>query len=227
MANRTLNFEAGNGNWWRRCNHKRKVLIGSEHTFHWLHWHTSCSFSGKNGWKLWGNYEIWFGFFDNGLWRELMVSLVIFSESISSGQSVLIKIWCSVEILKLIWPKKVTLAKLNSTLGSVVPLAMFRNIISAFNLIAYCSQTQGKAVWSYKITFSYYEREICQHRQLKVRPGPTTVMAAWSSSVLISCYRVPKLLRPWQSFWTSQAMQPSVFSFVCPSLSLIVHLSSP
>ena len=42
--------------------------------------------------KLWGNYAIWFGFFDNGLWRELMVSLVIFSEGISSGQSVLIKI---------------------------------------------------------------------------------------------------------------------------------------
>ena len=69
---------------------------------------------------------IWFGFFDNGLWRELMVSLVIFSESISSGQSVLLKIWCSVEILKMIWPKKVTLAKLKSTLGSVVPLAMFK-----------------------------------------------------------------------------------------------------
>ena len=148
MATRTLNFKAGNGNWWRPYNHEKKLLIGPAHTFHWLHWHTSCSFSGRNGWKLWGNYEIWFGFFDNGLWRELMVSLVIFSESISSGQSVLIKIWCSVEILKLIWPKKVTLAKLNSTLGSVVPLAMFRNIISAFNLIAYCSQTQGKAVWS-------------------------------------------------------------------------------
>ena len=103
----------------------------------------------------------------------------IFSESISSGQSVLIKIWCSVEILKLIWPKKVTLAKLNSTLGSVVPLAMFRNIISAFNLIAYCSQTQGKAVWSYKITFSYYEREICQHRQLKVRPGLMKSFLSW------------------------------------------------
>ena len=27
--------------------------------------------------KLWGNYAIWFGFFDNGLCRELMVSLVI------------------------------------------------------------------------------------------------------------------------------------------------------
>ena len=103
----------------------------------------------------------------------------IFSESTSSGQSVLIKIWCSVEILKLIWPKKVTLAKLNSTLGSVVPLAMFRNIISAFNLIAYCSQTQGKAVWSYKITFSYYEREICQHRQLKVRPGLMKSFLSW------------------------------------------------
>ena len=119
--------------------------------------------------KLWGNYAIWFGFFDK-------VSLVIFSESISS---VLIKIWYSAEILKLIWPKKVTLAKLNSTLGSVVPLAMFRNIISAFNLIAYCSQTQGKAVWSYKITFSYYEREICQHRQLKVRPGPMKSFLSW------------------------------------------------
>ena len=56
MANRTLNFEAGNGNWWRRCNHKRKLLIGSEHTFHWIHWHTSCSLAGKIGWKAVGNY---------------------------------------------------------------------------------------------------------------------------------------------------------------------------
>ena len=49
--------------------------------------------------KLWGNYAIWFGFFDNGLWRELMVSLVIFSESISSRQFVLI--YHLVENLKL------------------------------------------------------------------------------------------------------------------------------
>ena len=38
--------------------------------------------------KLWGNFAIWFGFFGNGLWRELMVSLVIFSESISSGWTI-------------------------------------------------------------------------------------------------------------------------------------------
>ena len=108
MVNKTLNFEAGNGNWWWRCNHKRKALIGSEHTFHWLHWHTSCSFSGKNGWKLWGNYVIWFGFFDNGLWRELMVSLVIFSESLdnlcSSKSDVRLRFWSWYDLKKLLWP---------------------------------------------------------------------------------------------------------------------------
>ena len=152
------------------CNHERKLLIGPEHIFHWLHSRTTGPLVGKYGLKsAVGNYAIWFGFFDK-------VSLVIFSESISS---VLIKIWYSAEILKFIWPKKVSLAKLNSTVGFVVPLAMFWNIISAFNLIAYCSQTQGKAVWSYKITFSYYEREICQHRQLKVRPGPMKSFLSW------------------------------------------------
>ena len=60
MANRTLSFEAGNGNWWGRCNHKRKLLIGSEHTFHWIHWHTSCSLVGKIGWKAVGNYKCWY-----------------------------------------------------------------------------------------------------------------------------------------------------------------------
>ena len=35
------------------------------------------------------------------------------------------------------------------------------------------------SVWSYKITFSYYEREICQHRQLKVRPGPMKSFLSW------------------------------------------------
>ena len=33
MGNRTLNSEAGNGNWWQPCNHERKLLIGQEHTF--------------------------------------------------------------------------------------------------------------------------------------------------------------------------------------------------
>ena len=46
-----INFEAGNGNWWRPCNHERKLLIGPEHNFHWLHWRTSCSLIGKYGWK--------------------------------------------------------------------------------------------------------------------------------------------------------------------------------
>ena len=43
MANGTLNFGLGNGNWLRPCNHERKLLIGPEHTFHWLQWRTSCS----------------------------------------------------------------------------------------------------------------------------------------------------------------------------------------
>ena len=42
MAN-TLNFEAGNGNWWRPCNYERKLLIGPEHTPYWIHWHIYCS----------------------------------------------------------------------------------------------------------------------------------------------------------------------------------------
>ena len=43
MEDRTLNSEAGNGNWWRPCNNENKLLIGPEHTLHWLQWHTSCS----------------------------------------------------------------------------------------------------------------------------------------------------------------------------------------
>ena len=179
MANRTLNFEQEMETDDDDATIRERLSLVQSILFIDFTDILPAYFQEKMVEKLWGNYAIWFGFFDNWLWREFMVSLVIFSESISSWQSVLIKIWCSVEILKLIWPKKVTLAKLNSTLGSVVPLAMFRNIISAFNLIAYCSQTQGKAVWSYKITFSYYEREICQHRQLKVRPGPMKSFFSW------------------------------------------------
>ena len=51
MANRTLNFEAGNGNWWGPRNHERKLLIGPEHALHWIHWHISCSCVEKYGWK--------------------------------------------------------------------------------------------------------------------------------------------------------------------------------
>ena len=38
MANRILNFEAGNGNWWGPRNHERKLLIGPEHTLHLINW---------------------------------------------------------------------------------------------------------------------------------------------------------------------------------------------
>ena len=61
-ANRTVNFGAGNGNWWRPCNYERKLLIGPEHTFHWIHKRTSSSLVGKYGWKAVGNHAIWFGF---------------------------------------------------------------------------------------------------------------------------------------------------------------------
>ena len=80
--------------------------------------------------------------------REYFLRAYHLDNLCSSKSDVRLRFWSWYDLKKL----------LNSTLGSVVPLAMFRNIISAFNLIAYCSQTQGKAVWSYKITFSYYER---------------------------------------------------------------------
>ena len=44
-------FEGGNGYWWWPCNHERKLLIGPEHNFHWLHWHTFYSLVGKYGLK--------------------------------------------------------------------------------------------------------------------------------------------------------------------------------
>ena len=59
---RARNFGAGNGNWWRPCNYERKLLIGPEHSFHWLHKRTSCSLVGKYGWKAVGSHAIWFGF---------------------------------------------------------------------------------------------------------------------------------------------------------------------
>ena len=109
MANRTLNFEAGNGNWWRRCNHKRKVLIGSEHTFHWLHWHTSCSFSGKNGWKLWGNYAILVSLItDSGenSWCPWLYFLRAYhlDNLCSSKSDVRLRFWSWYHLKKLLWP---------------------------------------------------------------------------------------------------------------------------
>ena len=109
MANRTLNFEAGNGNWWRRCNHKRKVLIGSEHTFHWLHWHTSCSFSGKNGWKLWGNYAILVSLItDSGgnSWCPWLYFLRAYhlDNLCSSKSDVRLRFWSWYDLKKLLWP---------------------------------------------------------------------------------------------------------------------------
>ena len=109
MANRTLNFEAGNGNWWRRCNHKRKVLIGSEHTFHWLHWHTSCSFSGKNGWKLWGNYAILVSLItDSGgnSWCPWLYFLRAYHPDnlCSSKSDVRLRFWSWYDLKKLLWP---------------------------------------------------------------------------------------------------------------------------
>ena len=75
MADRTLSFEAGNGNWWGPRNHEKKLLIGPEHTLRWIHWHVSCSCVGKSRWKIvvsrWN--LVWF--FDSTVWRELVVSL--------------------------------------------------------------------------------------------------------------------------------------------------------
>ena len=62
MATRTLNFKAGNGNWWRPYNLKRKLLNGPDHTFHGIHGHIFCSFVGKHGWKTVESFPIWFVF---------------------------------------------------------------------------------------------------------------------------------------------------------------------
>ena len=48
MANGTLNFDPGNGNWWRLSNHERKLLISLN--------------VGKYGWEAVGSYAFWFGF---------------------------------------------------------------------------------------------------------------------------------------------------------------------
>ena len=72
MANRTLNFEAGNGNWWGPRNHERKLLIGPERTLHWIHWRISCSCVGKYGWKTVESRcnLVWFliAYFGGNLW---------------------------------------------------------------------------------------------------------------------------------------------------------------
>ena len=60
MANRTLHFEAGDGIWWRPCNHERKLLISKEM------WLKRCR-------KL-CNLVC---FFDEGLWRELLMHMLI------------------------------------------------------------------------------------------------------------------------------------------------------
>ena len=49
IAYRNLNIGAWDLNWWRPCNHERKLLTCPEHTFHWKQWHTSCSVEGKYG----------------------------------------------------------------------------------------------------------------------------------------------------------------------------------
>ena len=111
MANRTLNFEAGNGNWWRRCNHKRKVLIGSEHTFHWLHWHTSCSFSGKKWLKSCGE-TMQFGLIslitDSGgnSWCPWLYFLRAYhlDNLCSSKSDVRLRFWSWYDLKNLLWP---------------------------------------------------------------------------------------------------------------------------
>ena len=77
MANRTLNFEAGNGDWWGPCSHETNLLIGPGLTFIEYTWRISCSFVGKYDWKTVESYAIWFGLFDNIIWRELLVSLYL------------------------------------------------------------------------------------------------------------------------------------------------------
>ena len=75
MAKRSLNFEAGNGNWWGPRNHERKLLIGPEHTLHWIHWRISCSCVRKYGWKTVESRCNLVWVFDSVFWRELVVSL--------------------------------------------------------------------------------------------------------------------------------------------------------
>ena len=94
MTTRTLNFKAGNGNWWRPYNHKRKLLNGPEHTFHGIHGHIFCSFVGKHGWKTVESFPIWFVFliaFSGGnFWCPLMFKTSFFGVNLSQEQQILI-----------------------------------------------------------------------------------------------------------------------------------------
>ena len=128
--------------------------------------------------KLWVTMQFGFGFFVNGLWRELMVSLVIFSESISSGQPVLINLWCLIEILKLmlgqnsedeicsrfvfelvIWPKQVTLVSWTQPSG---PLCLWQCFISrpislfCAIFLMYPSSLRWAATMSLPFDFSHF-----------------------------------------------------------------------
>ena len=160
MANRTLNFEAGNGNWWRRCNHKRKVLIGSEHTFHWLHWHTSCSFSGKKWLKSSGE-TMQFGLVslitDSGgnSWCPWLYFLRAYhlDNLFSSTSDVWLRFWswCLVEILKMKFDQDLCL-NLWYELNPRVRCA-FGNVYNYHfclqpHCLEYWGQIQGKDVWS-------------------------------------------------------------------------------
>ena len=85
MANRTLYFEAGNGNWWGPRSHERKLLIGPKHTLHWIHWRISCSCVGKYGWKTVESRCNLVCFSDSVLCRELVVYLK--KSLLTAGQS--------------------------------------------------------------------------------------------------------------------------------------------
>ena len=50
MANRTLNFEAGNGNWYRPSNHEGKLHITPEDTHYLLKWCSTFSIKDSCWW---------------------------------------------------------------------------------------------------------------------------------------------------------------------------------
>ena len=88
MNNRTLNFKEGNGNWWRSCNHERKLLIGPEHIFHWLHSRTTGPLVGKYGLKAAvGNYAIWFVFLITYSGEKLGCQWGLSKQSLEMSQS--------------------------------------------------------------------------------------------------------------------------------------------
>ena len=75
MANRTLNFEQEMETDDDDATIRERLSLVQSILFIDFTDILPAHFQEKMVEMLWGNYAIWFGFFDKGLWRDLLVSL--------------------------------------------------------------------------------------------------------------------------------------------------------